>query len=176
MVRNYTGEPVPREAVLQIVQTVRRAPSAGFSQGQRLLVVDEPNVLKELSPPDEPGAEPWFGTSTVHIFVLSREQDYHDRYTQADKLHGGKELTWNVPYWYVDAGAALMLVLLAAIDVGLAAAVYGIPEDGQQKLRDVVGMPEDVMAIAGVTIGWPLPDPEWSKRTSSNDPEATRTR
>lgn len=165
MVRHYTGEPVPRESVRRIVQTVRRAPSAGFSQGQRLLVVDDPGLLKEISPPDEPGAEPWFGTSTVHIFVLTREQDYHDRYTRDDKLQEGEEIAWTVPFWHVDAGAALMLVLLAAIDEGLAAGVYGIG-DQQQKLRDVLGIPEDVVAVAGVTIGWPLPDPEWSKRTS----------
>ena len=37
-----------------------------------------------------------------------------------DKLSDGEEIDWPVPYWFVDAGAALMLVLLAAIDEGLA--------------------------------------------------------
>ena len=40
MVRHYTGEAIPRETLERIVATVRRAPSAGFSQGQRLLVVE----------------------------------------------------------------------------------------------------------------------------------------
>ena len=31
MVRNYTGEPVAREAVERIMARARRAPSAGFS-------------------------------------------------------------------------------------------------------------------------------------------------
>src|SRR5919199_334517 len=42
MVRAYEPEPIPRDAVERIVATVRRAPSAGFSQGQRLIVVTEP--------------------------------------------------------------------------------------------------------------------------------------
>src|SRR5437763_265206 len=42
MVRHYVPEPVPREVPERIVSTVRRAPSAGFSQGPRLLVVDQP--------------------------------------------------------------------------------------------------------------------------------------
>ena len=49
MVRHYTGEPAPREVLERIVATVRRAPSAGFSQGQRLLVVDDPEVLAQIA-------------------------------------------------------------------------------------------------------------------------------
>ena len=48
MVRHYRPEPVPRETLERIAATVRRAPSAGFSQGQRLLVVDDPELLGQL--------------------------------------------------------------------------------------------------------------------------------
>ena len=41
MVRAYEPEPVPREAIERIVRSVRRGPSAGFSQGLRLVVVTE---------------------------------------------------------------------------------------------------------------------------------------
>jgi nitroreductase len=33
MVRHYDGEPIPREKLERIAATVRRTPSAGFSQG-----------------------------------------------------------------------------------------------------------------------------------------------
>jgi nitroreductase len=115
MVRHYTGERVSRDVLERIVATVRRAPSAGFSQGQRLLVVDDPSLLAKLGDEDErAGMEPWFATAAAHVLVLTREQDYHDRYTRPDKLAdtGGTELEWPVPFWHVDAGAALMLVLL----------------------------------------------------------------
>ena len=49
MVRHYAPEPVPRETVERIVGTVRRAPSAGYSQGQRLLVVMEDEGRAELA-------------------------------------------------------------------------------------------------------------------------------
>ena len=39
MVRAYQPERIDRTTIERIVATVRRAPSAGFSQGQRLLVV-----------------------------------------------------------------------------------------------------------------------------------------
>ncbi len=169
MVRHYTGDRVPRDVLERIVATVRRAPSAGFSQGQRLLVVDDPSLLAEIAKEEsEISAEPWFGSAAAHVLVLTREQDYHDRYTSPDKLDvtGGSEIVWPVPYWHVDAGAALMLVLLAAIEEGLAGGVYGIQLDDQPRWRELLRIPDELAIVAGITLGYPAPDPEWSKRTS----------
>jgi FMN reductase [NAD(P)H] len=171
MVRHYSGEPVPRETLERIVATVRRAPSAGFSQGQRILVVDDPELLGRIAAlgGDElqlEGVEPWFETAAAQIFVMTRESDYHERYQRDDKLQDGEEIEWPVPFWHVDAGAAMMLVLLAAIEEGLAAAVYGIFGEDEQKLRDLLGIPTDFTLVAGVSLGYPLPDPGWSSKTS----------
>jgi len=169
MVRHYERTPVPRETLERIVSTVRRAPSGGFSQGQRLLVVDDPALLEQVAAMenDAPeGTEPWFGSAPVQIFVMTREADYHERYQKEDKLQDGDEIVWPVPFWYVDAGAALMLVLLAAIDEGLAAGVYGVFGEEEQRLRELLAIPDDFRIVAGVTLGRPLPDPEWSKLTS----------
>lgn len=166
MVRHYTDERIPREALERIAATVRRAPSAGFSQGQRLLVVDDPELLAELARDEERDAEPWFGSAAAHVLVLTREQDYHDRYTRDDKLQDGEEIVWPVPYWHVDAGAALMLVLLAALEEGLAAGVYGVQVERQPRYRELFGIPDELAIVAGVTLGRAAPDPEWSRRTS----------
>jgi nitroreductase len=169
MVRHYTGERVPRETLARIAATVRRAPSAGFSQGQRLLVVDDPELVRQLAAENEDdGAEPWFETAAAHVLVLAREQDYHDRYNRPDKLDitGGVEIEWPAPYWHVDAGAALMLVLLAAIEEGLAAGVYGVRVEDRPRYRELLRIPEELAIVAGVTLGPPAPDPEWSRRAS----------
>lgn len=169
MVRHYDAEPIPRETLERIVATVRRAPSAGFSQGQRLLVIDDPVLLAQMAAieDDAPeGTEPWFRSAPAHVLVLTREADYHERYTKEDKLHDGEEIVWPVPFWHVDAGAALMLVLLGAVDEGLGAAVYGVVSDVEPKWRELLKIPDDLRIVAGVTLGRPLPDPEWSKLTS----------
>jgi FMN reductase [NAD(P)H] len=169
MVRSYTQEPVPREALARIAATVRRAPSGGFSQGQRLIVVDDPDLLRAIAADEETdGAAPWFGSAAAQIFVLTREDDYHERYNRPDKLEvgGGTEIEWPVPFWHVDAGAAMMLVLLAAIEEGLGAAVYGVFGDADARLRELLHVPDDLVFVAGITLGRVAPDPEWSKRTS----------
>lgn len=170
MVRHYTGEAVPRETLERIVATVRRAPSAGFSQGQRLLVVDDPGLLADLATltgrSDDPDLEPWFPSAPAHVLVLTREADYHERYRNDDKLQDGKEIEWPVPYWYVDAGATLMLVLLAAVDEGLSAGVYGVPVEQDPAWRALLDIPDELRIIAGVTVGRGAPDPAWSAKTS----------
>jgi nitroreductase len=170
MVRHYLPEPVPTEVLERIVATVSRAPSAGFSQGQRLLVVTDPSALAALAAEHDrqrpPDVEPWFATAAAHVLVLTREQDYHDRYHRPDKLREGDEIDWPVPFWFVDAGAALMLVLLAAIDEGLGASVYGVPVELDPAVRDLLGIPADLRIVAGVTLGKAAPDPGWSRITS----------
>lgn len=173
MVRHYAPEPVPREVVERIVSTVRRAPSAGYSQGQRLLVVTEERGRAEIARlfgatgwTADDDREPWLESAPVHVLVFTREDDYHERYRSPDKLVEGKEIDWPVPYWFVDAGAALMLLLLAAIDEGLAAGVSGVPREVGEQLREAFGIADDVTVVALVTMGVAAPDPGWSALTS----------
>jgi FMN reductase [NAD(P)H] len=172
MVRNYRPDSVPLDAIERIVATVRRAPSGGYSQGQRLIVVRDPDTrarMAELAREPEyvaRGYEPWISRAPVQIIVATREEDYHERYRQPDKLQDGREIEWPVPYWYVDAGAALMLLLLAAIDEGLAAGVYGVPAEQMAAFKELLRIPADVHLVAVVTIGFGADDPAWSASAS----------
>jgi FMN reductase [NAD(P)H] len=168
-VRSYTGERVPRETLERIARAGRRGPNAGYSQGLRLLVVDDPATIEALiDPEDDERSQAWFRDAAAHFFVLTREQDYHDRYTQPDKLAatGGVEVVWPVPFWHVDAGAALMLVWLAALEEGLGAGVYGVPVEADASVRRLLGIPDDLTIVAGVTVGHPADDPEWERASS----------
>src|SRR5579859_1124701 len=46
MVRAFTDEPVDPQAAHRILTAGNRAPSAGFSQGYALLVLDQPDQLR----------------------------------------------------------------------------------------------------------------------------------
>jgi FMN reductase [NAD(P)H] len=109
-VRTYADRPVPRETLERITNAaVVRAPSAGFSQGLRLVVVTDPETRREIAvaaAEEELAAQGrprWKAAAPVHVVVLTREDDYHDRYRQQDKLQitGGREIDWPAPYWYV---------------------------------------------------------------------------
>ena len=101
------------------------------------------------------GFEPWLSTAPVHVAMCVDEGAYRQRYAGADKassdLHG-----WPVSYPLVDAGAGLMLLLLAAVDEGLAAGFLGAHR--LEGLEELLGIPDDVVPIGLVTLGSPLPD------------------
>ena len=171
MVRNYTDDPVPTESIERIVAAGRKAPSGGFSQGVRFLVVTELETRRRIAElADEPhyvglGFDPWISRAPVHIVVVMREDDYHDRYTEPDKLEDGKEIEWRVPWWWVDAGKAMMLLLLAAIDEGLGAGLFGLfPPENNDRLREELGIPEDFEVVGVVTVGHPAPEPMQAER------------
>ena len=101
------------------------------------------------------GLEPWISGAPAHVVVCVREEDYRARYREPDKTHGeeAEEFAWPVPYWWVDAGAAVMLIWLAALDEELACGVYGMPGEGWEGLRGLLGIPADVQPVAVLTIG-----------------------
>ncbi len=159
MVRNYTDQPVDAEAIDRILEAGIRAPSAGFSQGQHFVVVTDVGTRSTIAEAaDEAeyvarGFDPWISKAPVHIVVCADRQSYIDRYGESDKA--GTD-DWTVPYWWVDAGASLMAVLLAAVDEELAAGFLG--GHSFENLHGVLGIPRDVLIAGVVTIGHPAPD------------------
>jgi nitroreductase len=163
MVRRYLDRPVEPDAVERIVSTALRGPSAGFSQGVRLVVVTESErrvAIAELCGEAEHvarGRDPWLSVAPVHVVLCVRPDDYRERYAESDKAASVSPDDWDVPFWWVDAGAALMLLLLAAVDEGLGAGVLQIADP--PSLRALLDVPDDVDPVALVTIGHPADDP-----------------
>jgi nitroreductase len=163
-VRNYDpAVPVARAAIERIVLAAQRAPSAGFSQGQRLVVVTNEATRAAIADIcDEPdyvqaGFDPWVSRAPVLIVPCVSEEVYHRRYREADKVQDdGTEIEWPVPYWWVDVGTTWMLIMLAAVDEGLAAGFLGTHRLAD--LKALLGIPEEFVPIGVVTIGHPLPD------------------
>ena len=159
MVRSYLPDPIDRDVVERIVAVVHRAPSAGFSQGHRLVVVTDETARKELArlAGEEEyvaaGMPPWISVAPVHVVVGVREESYHERYRKEDKLVDGEEITWPAPYWYVDSGSLFMLLQLAALDEGLGTGIYGVAGEDVPALKELVGMPDDVHFVCVITIG-----------------------
>ncbi|MGH8907372.1 MAG: nitroreductase family protein [Egibacteraceae bacterium] len=161
MVRAYRPTPVDPAAVERILDTARRGPSAGYAQGLSLVVVTDPEQRRHVAEAcDEPeyiakGFAPWVSRAPVHVIPCARRADYEQRYAEPDKADSLPPDYWPAPFWWVDAGAALMLLLLAAVDEGLAAGFLGADPGS---LRTVLGIPSDVAPLGVVTIGHPAPD------------------
>ncbi|GIE99306.1 nitroreductase family protein [Paractinoplanes rishiriensis] len=165
MVRNYRTDPIPDATVDRIVRMVHRAPSAGFAQGHRIVVVTDPARRAALAAVAEPwylehGFEPWISRAPVQLVLGVREASYHERYQEPDKLDAGEEIPWPVPFWWFDAGALLVLLQLAAAEEGLATGFYSPAAPAElASLAEIAGLPADVAVTGVLTVGHPADDP-----------------
>jgi nitroreductase len=163
MVRNFEDRPVPPEVIARIIDLSRHAPSAGFTQGQSFIVVTQPETktkVAELCGEKfyvEGGFDPFISKAPVLLIPCTSEAAYHRRYQEPDKARAdGSEIEWPVPYWFMDIGCAVMVVLLAAVDEGLAAGYAGFQD--LEGARALLNMPDEVTPVGVIPIGYPLPD------------------
>ena len=161
MVRHFMQEPVEPEVIERMLRLAQRAPSAGFTQGQSFLVVTRPEVKRELArlcheeSYVEGGFHPFISEAPVLVIPCTSEAAYHKRYQEADKIDDdGSEIVWPVPYWYMDIGCSVMLLLLAAVDEGLGAGFAGIvsPEN-IEAARTLLHIPVEVTPVGVIPIG-----------------------
>jgi nitroreductase len=162
MVRRFDPSPLPAEVLERILHSATRAPSAGFSQGLDLVVLEGPEAVRGFW---RATTDPRFGKpySTaeppVIVLVLSDPKAYLDRYGEPDKAGLGMdtEAGWPVPYWDMDAAMAVMLMLLTAVDEGVGAWWFGVFSGAEVLLRDL-GVPEGRRLVGAVALGRPAAD------------------
>ena len=162
-VRRFEDRPVDRALLEEIARLAQRTPSAGFAQGQRLVVVTDAErrrlVAETCGEPDyaEAGFGNWISECAAQFVPCVSEAIYHRRYREPDKLEDdGEEIEWPTPYWWIDIGKTSMVVMLAAHDAGLAAGFAG-PQD-VPALQRILGLPAEFHPIGVIPMGYPLPD------------------
>lgn len=166
MVRRYDDRPVDPAVVDRLLEHATRAPSAGFSQGWAFLRLDSPvDVARFWDATTPASADPenrWLAgmrTAPVVLVPLTSKQAYLDRYAAPDKGWTDRdEARWPVPYWYVDAGMATLLILQTVVEEGLGACFFGITPERVDDFRDAFGIPGTHQPLGAITVGHRLPD------------------
>ena len=160
MVRAFEQRPVPADVLDRILDVARRAPSGGFSQGFEFLVLEDTDLFwRTTNHPDFPSeAADLEVAPPVLVLPLAHKAAYIERYSRPDKIAFGMddEHNWPVPYWLIDTGMTVMLMLLAAVDEGLGGWFFGIVH-GERELLDKLGVPAGYKPIGAVGLGYAAP-------------------
>lgn len=163
MVRRFDPcEPVTEEVLRRALGNAVRAPSAGFSQGWDFLVLSTAASRERFwrcCSDDVDAPHGWLAgmlTAPVLIVCLGDEQRYRQRYARPDKAATADRAS-PVPWWYVDPGMAALLILLTAVDEGLAGCFFGVPGARWGRLLDTFGVPADRVPVGVVALGHPDP-------------------
>lgn len=144
-IRDYQDKPVEEEKVEQILRAAMSAPSAGNKQPWRFIVIREKKTLEAIS-------------ENFHTMKMAAKAPL------AIVVCGDLNATFpgdGVGYWIQDASAATENLLLAAHSLGLGAVwcgIYPMP-DRVALLKEMLNIPEDVVPLNVVPIGYPAEDP-----------------
>ncbi len=170
MVRTYDPHrPVARATLTTLLELATRAPSAGFSQGWDFLVLTRPHDRNRFwtaaqprhRPVDQP-PDAWLTgmrTAPALVLCISDPQRYLERYAEPDKGWTDRDpARWPVPYWDVDTGMAAMIMLLAAVDQGVAGCFFGVPPTAMAAVSAAFAIPADRRVVGVVSLGYPAPD------------------
>lgn len=165
MCRDYTDEPVEPSTLAAVLDAARRGPAAGNTDALDLVVLEGADAVADywnltLPSPRRKGF-PWPGLLRAPVLVVPyvHPEGYVQRYGLSDKAHTGlgeRTEAWSVPYWWVDGGAAVMAMLLAAEAAGLGALFFG--QFGHERaVAELLGVPTDRRSLGTLALGHPRP-------------------
>jgi len=135
-IRRFKPDPVPRELVTQVLHAGIWAPSSCNYQMWDFVVVDDPAVNARLA-----ALSSQMGNAPINV-IVSYGRDF-------------SEDAWaNIQ----SASAAIENMSLAAHVLGLG--TFWITQTGdREKVREVVGLPEDRLVVAVLALGYPANPP-----------------
>lgn len=133
-VRGFTGEPIDPAALNEILEVARWSGSSQNTQPWRFVVVDDPDVLRQLAEARESNG--WIATAPVVIAIV---------------LNGNRKLSEAY-----DEGRVTERIMIAAKLLGLASAVAWYTDaDQRARAKAILGVPEDATFHSVVAIGHP---------------------
>ena len=137
-IRRYTGQAIADEMVEQLLKAAMSAPSAGNMQPWHFVIIDEREILDKI-PRVHPYADMVRDAPLAILVCGDLERDGF----------GG--------YWVQDCSAATENLLIAAHARGLGAVWLGVyPRDERvEALRDLLGIPENIIPFALIALGYP---------------------
>ena len=137
-IRKYTLETVPENVIQELLEAAMAAPSASNQQPWQFVVINDRHVLDQI-----PSYHPYSGmVKEVGTAIL---------------VCGDLKLETSKGFWAQDCSAATENILLAAHARGLGAVWLGVypREDRVKGLRKLLNLPDHVVPLALVPVGFP---------------------
>ena len=174
-IREYTAEPVSEEDLALILEAARQAPSGENAQPWRFVVVRDAATRKKLGALAGGGSGRRFTSEFVTKQMQERFsglQDEEKKKAAFEKLTSGKvsafladapvdlvvcgkKGVWDMPY---DTSAAIenILLMVTALNLGACWVIAPcIDIRDEERVKELLGMPEDYKAISIISIGHP---------------------
>ena len=160
-IRRYTSDPVPDALLTALLAAAQSAPAKSNLQQYSILVIDDPDRrrrLEELIPKCV-----WAARAPVFLLFLGDIR----RGRRIAEMRGYDHRNDNLDTFMnaaVDAALAMQCLITAAEASGLGCCPISMVRNDPQALAELVGLPDGVFPVAGLSLGWPDETPDVSVR------------
>jgi nitroreductase len=138
-IRQFTDEPIGKDALERLLDAARWAPTASNQQRWRFIVVTDPTV-KEMVRKVSPGI---FATPAAFIVICAEiAPDARD---------------WDERTYLADCSIAAQNIMLAAHALGLGTCIA--LSYARSAVQEILDIPDQVKPELVVTLGYPAEDP-----------------
>jgi len=129
-IRKWAERPLERETLQNLLDSVRLAPSGHNGQRWEIIAVTEPSRLRELVPMCNNQGH--VGEAGAFLFIISDP---------------------DAKWIHVDPAIALDHLTLRATEMGLGTCWIGAFDEA--RMREFLSIPEEKVAVIGMTLGYP---------------------
>jgi nitroreductase/FMN reductase [NAD(P)H] len=151
--RAYTDRPVDGALLRLLCAVALSAPSKNDLQQRDIVVVDDLPLRKRLT--DLVKADnPFVDATPAFLVFLGNNRRQRQVHEWRNRRFANDHLD---AFFYaaVDAGIALAAFVTAAEAVGLGCCPISAIRNHAQTVSDLLGLPDHVFPVAGMTVGWP---------------------
>ncbi len=144
-IRSYSDKEISNENLMKILKAAMQAPSAGNEQPWHFIVVRNKETLKKMSEAFTFGQMlPNASAAIVVCFDPKLSRYPFEMLVQ-------------------DCSAATQNILLAARMLGIGSVWLGVypRKERIEKLREILGIPEDIVVLSVVSLGYPKSEDEF---------------
>ncbi len=137
-IRKYTDQPIPDEHVEKLLMAAMAAPSAGNQQPWEFVIIRDRKILEGITK-FHPYSQMLKEAQLAIVVCADLDREKH------------------VGYWQQDCAAATQNLLLEAQYLGIGAVWLGIypREERVNGIKTLLGLPERVIPMAVISIGYP---------------------
>lgn len=162
-IRKFTDEPISHETIEKIVLSASYSPSWKNTQIVRYIAIEDPALKDKIA--NECTTCFTYNAGTMNaakVLIAVTVLKNRCGYERDGSFTTSRKDTWQM----FDAGIASQTFCLAAHEYGLGTVIMGIFDD---KLSDVLEIPEDRELVNIICLGYPAEEPEMPKRKSVED-------
>lgn len=152
-VRKYRPDPIPEDVLNRILEAGRAAPSAKNIQPWKFIVIKDPENKKKVA--EVCRGQHWIANADVIVCGCALE-----------KIAWGR-MGGYMSSFAVDLAIAMDHIILAAANEGLGTCWIGAFEE--KRVKEILGIPDDVRVVALTPIGYPAEEPKGRGRKDFNE-------